>query len=142
MTSQYVCIKISIWQQLRIESLQINNQHRKLKTKKCTTKSILNARSLFTQQQVGTRRQYWGDKGGDVRNWLPYLTCRWIRISVLFNKHSPAYESIRDYLYFRDSFTNWANQMSTNSLSKTQFIWQLLERYLQWRWKLWNKVRV
>ena len=60
----------------------------------------LNARSLFTQQQMGTRWQHWEEKGGDERNWPPYLTCLRLRISVLFNKHSPTYESIRDYLYF------------------------------------------
>ena len=26
--------------------------------------------------------------------------CRWLRINVLSNRHSPTYESIRDYLYF------------------------------------------
>ena len=39
------------------------------------------------------------DKGGEERNWPPYLTCRWLRISVLSHRHSPTYESIRDYLY-------------------------------------------
>ena len=58
-----------------------------------------NARSLFTQQQMGTWWQHWGDKGGEERNWPPYLTCRWLRISVLSNRHSPTYESIWDYLY-------------------------------------------
>ena len=59
----------------------------------------LNGRSLFTQQQVGTRWEHWGDKGGEEGNWPPYLTCRWLRISVLSIRHSPTYESIRDYLY-------------------------------------------
>ena len=36
-----------------------------------------------------------GDKGGEERNWPPYLTCRWLRISVLSNRHSPTYEIIR-----------------------------------------------
>jgi len=38
----------------------------------------------------------------EERNWPPYLTCRWLSISVLSNRHSPTYKSIRDYLY---SFT-------------------------------------
>ena len=60
----------------------------------------LNARSLFTQQQMGTQWEHWEDKGGEERNWPPYLTCRWLRISVLSNRHSPTYESIRDlYAY-------------------------------------------
>ena len=59
----------------------------------------LNARSLFTQQQMGTWWQHWGDKSGEERNWPPYLKCRWHRISVLSNRHSPTYESKRDYLY-------------------------------------------
>ena len=49
---------------------------------------------------MGTWWQHWGDKGGEERNWPPYLTCRWLRISVLSNRYSPTYESIRDYLYF------------------------------------------
>ena len=61
---------------------------------------LLNARSLFTQQQMSTQWEHWGDKGGEERNWPPYLTCRWLRISVLSNRHSPTYRSIRDYLYF------------------------------------------
>ena len=40
-----------------------------------------------------------GDKGGEERNWPPYLKCRWLRISVLSNRHSPTYGSIRDCLY-------------------------------------------
>ena len=58
----------------------------------------LNARSLFTQQQMGTQWEHWGDKCGKERNWPPYLTCQWLRISVLSNRHSPTYESIWDYL--------------------------------------------
>ena len=49
----------------------------------------LNARSLFTQQQMGTQWEHWGDKGGEERNWPPYLTCRWLSISVLSDRHSP-----------------------------------------------------
>ena len=60
---------------------------------------FLNARSLFTRQQMGTQWEHWGDKGGEERNWPPYLTCRWLRISVLSNRHSTTYENIRDYLY-------------------------------------------
>jgi len=56
------------------------------------------ARSLFTQQQMGTQWEHWGYKVGEERNWPPYLTYRWISISVLSNRHSPTYESIRDYL--------------------------------------------
>ena len=67
----------------------------------------LNARSVLTQQRMGTWWQHWGDKGGEERNWPPYLTCRWLKISVLSNRHSPTYESIRwDYLYHaKSSFT-------------------------------------
>jgi len=50
------------------------------------------ARLLFTQQQMG-------DKGGEGRNWPPYLTCRWLRISVLSNRHFPMYEGIWHYLF-------------------------------------------
>ena len=59
----------------------------------------LSARSLFTQKQMSTWWKHWGDKGGEGRNWPPYLTCRWLRICVLSNRHSPTYESIRDYLF-------------------------------------------
>ena len=59
----------------------------------------LDARSLFIQQQMGTWWQHWGDKGGEERNWPPYLTYRWLRISVLSNRHSPTYESIREHFY-------------------------------------------
>ena len=34
----------------------------------------LGARSLSTQQQMGTRWNQWGDKGGEERKWPPYLT--------------------------------------------------------------------
>ena len=34
----------------------------------------LEARSLFTQEQMGTRWKHWGDKGGEERNWPPYFT--------------------------------------------------------------------
>ena len=54
----------------------------------------LNARSLFTQQQMGTWWQHWRDKGSEERNWPPYQTSRWLRISFLSNRHSPTYESI------------------------------------------------
>ena len=60
----------------------------------------LNARSLLTQQRMGTWWRHWGDKGGEERNLPPYLTCRWLSISLLSNRHSPTYESILDYLYF------------------------------------------
>ena len=43
--------------------------------------------------------QHWGDKGGEERNWPPYLTCRWLRMSVHSNRHSPTYEIIRNYRY-------------------------------------------
>ena len=39
------------------------------------------------------------DKGGEERNWPPYLTCRWLSISVLSNRHSPTYDSFRAYLF-------------------------------------------
>ena len=61
--------------------------------------SWLNNRSLFTQQQIGTWWQHWEDKGGEERNWPLYLIWQWLSISVLSNRHSPTYESIRDYLY-------------------------------------------
>ena len=59
----------------------------------------LDAHSLFSQQRIGTWWQHWGNRGGEERNWPPYLTCRWLRISFLSNRHSPTYESVRDYLY-------------------------------------------
>ena len=40
-----------------------------------------------------------GDKEGEEKNWPPYLTCRWLRISVLSNRHS-TYASIQNYLVF------------------------------------------
>ena len=81
----------------------------------------LNARSLFTQQQMGTKWENWGDKGSEERNWPPYFTCRWLSISVLSNRHSPTYESIRDYLYFyfTYTFTNFLrSQKSITELSQ------------------------
>jgi len=45
------------------------------------------ARSLFTQQQMGSWWQHWGDNGGEERNWPPYLTYRWLMISVFSNRH-------------------------------------------------------
>ena len=57
----------------------------------------LNVRSMFTQQQMGTQWEQWGDKDGEERNWQPYLTRWWLSVSVLFNRHSPTYESIREY---------------------------------------------
>jgi len=60
----------------------------------------LNASRLLTQQQMDTRWQHWGDKGSEDRNWPPYLKRWWLRISILLNRHSRTYESIRDYLYF------------------------------------------
>ena len=68
-----------------------------------TTGKWLNSRSLFTQQQMGTQWQHWGDKGGEERNWPSYLTCRWLSISVLSNWHSLTYESIRDYLFLQEN---------------------------------------
>ena len=61
---------------------------------------LLNARSLFTQQQMGTQCEHWGDKGGEERNWPPYIICRWLRIRILSNRHSPTHKSVRDCLYF------------------------------------------
>ena len=52
-----------------------------------------------SEQQMGTQWEHWGDKGGEERNWPSYLTCQWLGISVLSNRHSHTYESIRDYLY-------------------------------------------
>ena len=34
----------------------------------------LEACSLSTQQQIGTRWKHWGDKGSEERSWPPYLT--------------------------------------------------------------------
>ena len=47
---------------------------------------------------MGAQWRHWGDKGGEDKNWLPFLKCQWLRIIVLSNRHSPTYESIRDYL--------------------------------------------
>ena len=55
--------------------------------------------TLLTQQQMGTWWQHWGNKGGEEKNWPPYLVCRLLRISFLSNRHSRKYESIQDYLY-------------------------------------------
>ena len=71
------------------ESLRLESDSRFLPT----------ARINFTQQQMATWWHHWGDKGGKERNWPPYLTCRWLRKSFLFNRHFPTYRSIRDYLY-------------------------------------------
>ena len=64
------------------------------------SRPLLNARSLFTQQQMGTWWQHLGDKGGEERTCPPYLTCQWLRINFLSNWHSPTYENIRDYLLY------------------------------------------
>ena len=37
-----------------------------------TSSLWLDARSLSTQQRMGTRWKHWGDKGGEERNWPPY----------------------------------------------------------------------
>jgi len=58
---------------------------------------VLTECSLLIQQRMGTWWQHWGDKGGEERNWPPYLVCQWLRISVLFHRHSPTYKSILDY---------------------------------------------
>ena len=79
----------------------------------------LNARSLFNQQQIGTEWEHWGDKGGEERNWPASLTCRWLRISVLSNRHSPTYESIRDYLYFLEGV--FLRNFSLAPLARVQF---------------------
>ena len=49
---------------------------------------------------MGTQWEHRGDKGSEERHWPPYLTCRWLSISVLSYRHSPTFESIRDYFYF------------------------------------------
>ena len=53
------------------------------------TMPLLNARSLPTQQSMGAWWEHWGDKGGEERNWPPYLECRWFRISVLSKRYFP-----------------------------------------------------
>ena len=47
----------------------------------------LEAHSLATQQQMGTRWKHWGDKGGEEMNWSRYLTMP--RTSILSNRHPP-----------------------------------------------------
>ena len=83
---------------------------------------LLNARSLFTQQQMGTQWQYWGEKGGEERNWPSYLTCQWLRISVLSNRHSALYESIQDYLYFSYLQVEIACQLMRKCLTLSQLV--------------------
>ena len=39
------------------------------------------------------RWKHWGYKGGEERNWLPYLKSRWLRTNVLSNRHSSTYGS-------------------------------------------------
>ena len=58
----------------------------------------LNARSLFTQQRMGTWWQHWGAKGGEERKWPHHMPLA--QKSVLSNRHFPKYEIIRNYLYF------------------------------------------
>jgi len=98
----------------------------------------LNARSLFTQQQMGAYCEHWGDKGGEEGNWPPYLTCRWLRISFLSNRHSPTYESIWDYLNFyeRLSTSNFKkNLYFVAPLSKSIITLWLISK--NW-WKNWS----
>ena len=64
----------------------------------------LNVRSLFTQQQMGTQWEHWAEKGGEERNWPPYLTFRWLSISVLSDRHSPTCENFWDYLHLYFTF--------------------------------------
>ena len=95
----------------------------------------LNARSLFTQHQMGTQWEHWGDKGSEERNWPPYLTFRWLRISVPSNRHSPTDESIRDYLYFTTFSAAEINRGSvlraaTAILRQNYFPWHFREMLL------------
>jgi len=66
----------------------------------------LNPCSLLTQQWMGTRWQHWGDKSGEKWNWPPYVICQWFSISVLSNRLSLTYKSIRYYLYFNKFWVN------------------------------------
>ena len=74
----------------------------------------LNTRSMFTQQRMGTWWQNWGDKSDEP----PNLTCRWPGISVLSNRHSLTYESIRGYLCHRKR--HWLC-----SVTETQFLFKI-----------------
>ena len=53
---------------------------------------------------MGTWWQHWGDKDSEERNWPPYLTCHWLRISVRSNRHSLLYKNIQDYLFTQISW--------------------------------------
>ena len=46
-------------------------------------------RPLFTQQQMGTWWQHWEVKGGEERNWQPYLTMTAAQDKCPSNGHSP-----------------------------------------------------
>ena len=81
--------------------------------------------SLFTQQQMGTWWQHWEDEGGGERNWPPYLTCWWLRKSVLSNRHSPTHESIQDYLYLYHE-----KNMRANSINYTKLISKYIDKYI------------
>ena len=99
----------------------------------------LNARSLFTQHQMGTQWEHWGDKGSEERNWPPYLTFRWLRISVPSNRYSPTDESIRDYLYFTTFSAAEINRGSvlraaTAILRQNYFPWHFREMLLISPW--------
>ena len=53
------------------------------------SKPWLNAFLLFTQQWMGNLvATLERDKGSKEMNWLPYLTCHWLRIDILSNRHS------------------------------------------------------
>ena len=85
----------------------------------------LNARLLFTLQQIGTWRQHWRDKGGEERSWPPYLTCRWLRKSTLSNRHSPTYKKYTGSTF---TFTPFCSQLWIFWISRsliTCLLWQI-----------------
>ena len=66
---------------------------------------------------MGTQWEHWGGKGGEERNSPSNLTCRWLSISALSNRHSPTYDGIRDYLYF----LLWGRFIASNLKVETSF---------------------
>ena len=69
-----------------------------------------------------------GDKGGEEKNWPPYLTCRWLRISVLCNRQSPTYESIRDYLYRYTKFGRVEEAVIRSFLSRATEVCDVINK--------------
>ena len=97
---------LSLWRLLNFSRYYMFGRGSMVRAHACPAESLrfepdsmpwLYVRSLFTQQQMGTQWEQWGDKDGEERNWPPYLTRWWLSVSVLSNRHSPTYESIREY---------------------------------------------